>query len=210
MIVGTCGNLEHIDPSVYRPGRLDSLFQVPLPSASARRSILTHRLSRMPAAAHLVESDVVDAVVRATEGASGADIDNICREAALVGLRKNIHLDRLDPTHLLDGLAACGRLYPSASLDDASSPLAPEVDKTADDQTVAEIERQRRSTVALAEGGAEVIGLEEIADSTGLGVVGEAENGRVPCVYGQACYRRDLKHTKQYLHGDSRDTLLNS
>ena len=39
-------------------------------------------------------------VVKDTEGASGADIDSICREAALLALRENINIPALEPRHL--------------------------------------------------------------------------------------------------------------
>eukprot|EP00038_Savillea_parva_P031860 m.91365 g.91365 ORF g.91365 m.91365 type:complete len:693 (-) comp9899_c0_seq2:1199-3277(-) len=101
MMIGTCTSITDLDPALYRPGRLDMHIAVPLPDAAARTAIVTHKLRAMPAAHHLVDSPTVVAkVVAATEGGTGADIDNICREAAIRGLREDMQMLQLSERHV--------------------------------------------------------------------------------------------------------------
>ena len=44
---------------------------------------------------------LLDSLAERTEGRSGAEIENLCREAAMRTLRANIHADSLDPDFLL-------------------------------------------------------------------------------------------------------------
>jgi SpoVK/Ycf46/Vps4 family AAA+-type ATPase len=114
MVVGTCRGIELLDPSVFRPGRLDLHFDITLPDTAARSAILTRKLQSMPGAAHLVGSPAFATVVSTMVRGSGADIDNICREAALRGLREDIALTRLEERHLLLALDDCVRSRPPA------------------------------------------------------------------------------------------------
>ena len=76
-----------IDPAMVRPGRLDKLLYVDLPSASERFEILKTHTTRTP-----VDEPSWDAIQALTisdqcDGYSGADIAALVREAATLALR---------------------------------------------------------------------------------------------------------------------------
>ncbi|KAL2434031.1 Mitochondrial inner membrane i-AAA protease supercomplex subunit YME1 [Exophiala dermatitidis] len=70
---------ESLDKALTRPGRFDRHINVPLPDVRGRIEILKHHMRNMPVAAD------VDATVlaRATSGMSGADLENLCNQAAV-------------------------------------------------------------------------------------------------------------------------------
>ncbi|KAF9166920.1 hypothetical protein DFQ26_006447 [Actinomortierella ambigua] len=87
---------EVIDSAIMRPGRLDQIVHVPVPDKDVRIQILRGFLSKMPIG--LEEAQIV-ALATETEGFSGADLENLCREAALVCLRENIHNGLVEWAH---------------------------------------------------------------------------------------------------------------
>ncbi|EXJ81874.1 hypothetical protein A1O1_07939 [Capronia coronata CBS 617.96] len=70
---------ESLDKALTRPGRFDRHINVPLPDVRGRIEILKHHMRNMPVAPD------VDATVlaRATSGMSGADLENLCNQAAV-------------------------------------------------------------------------------------------------------------------------------
>jgi transitional endoplasmic reticulum ATPase len=75
---------DRVDPALLRAGRFDVMVELPLPDAAARRAILAVHTRRMPLA------DDVDlaALADGTEDLSGADLEGLCRRAALLALRE--------------------------------------------------------------------------------------------------------------------------
>lgn len=100
MIIGTCQELATLDADIVRAGRLDTHVHIPTPNATARASILRGKLTRMPGAVHLVDSTAFQTVVDEGSGLTGADIENICREAAILALREDIEQEKLSEVHL--------------------------------------------------------------------------------------------------------------
>jgi transitional endoplasmic reticulum ATPase len=75
---------DRVDPALLRAGRFDVLVELPLPDSTARRAILAIHTRRMPLA-----GDVdLAALAEATEDFSGADIEGLCRRAALLSMRE--------------------------------------------------------------------------------------------------------------------------
>ena len=75
-----------VDISLLRPGRFDRLIHIPLPDMAAREKIFQIHLSKMP-----VSKDVTSQwLAEVTEDYTGADIEMICREAAMLSLREHI------------------------------------------------------------------------------------------------------------------------
>ena len=75
-LLGASNQPWDVDTALRRPGRFDRTLFVPPPDAGARQAILRYHLSGPPL-------DTIDyaAVVRRTEGFSGADLARICRIA---------------------------------------------------------------------------------------------------------------------------------
>ncbi len=74
-----------LDPALLRPGRFDRRVVVDLPDVRGREGILRVHAKKLPMA-----KDVDLAVIaRGTPGLSGADLSNICNEAALGAARRS-------------------------------------------------------------------------------------------------------------------------
>ena len=71
---------------------------------AARAYLESSELSAMPAAKHLVGMAVVHELAVASDGLSGAHLENVCREAALAGLRADISCSTLPEKQLRDAL----------------------------------------------------------------------------------------------------------
>ncbi len=72
-----------LDPALLRPGRFDRQVTVPLPDRRGREGIL--RLHSRPL--HLAPDVDLATLARTATGLSGADLANLCNEAALVAAR---------------------------------------------------------------------------------------------------------------------------
>ena len=82
-VIGATNRLEMLDPAVLRPGRFDMLVEVGLPDERGRRAVFDVHLRGKPIAP---DADI-DALGAATDGFSGADIAEVCRDAAWSALR---------------------------------------------------------------------------------------------------------------------------
>ncbi|KAI9500894.1 P-loop containing nucleoside triphosphate hydrolase protein [Coemansia spiralis] len=101
LVIGATNRIDMIDTALLRPGRFDQILYVPPPDSDARKGILQIKTRRVPLA------DTVDLarLAERTEGFSGADLDNLCREAALLALREDIGAKRVNGRHFDDALA---------------------------------------------------------------------------------------------------------
>jgi len=87
IVIGATNRPDLIDPAMLRPGRLDWLVYVPPPDEKARLQILRIYTKKMP-----LSPDVsLEYLAKITEGYSGADLENLCREAALQAMRRDIN-----------------------------------------------------------------------------------------------------------------------
>lgn len=74
-----------LDPALLRPGRFDRQVVMDLPDIVGRRQILNVHVKKIK-----VDASVdLDVVARTTPGFSGADLANLCNEAALLAARHN-------------------------------------------------------------------------------------------------------------------------
>lgn len=104
LVVGATNRVDMLDPALLRPGRFEVQLHVPLPTPHERCLILQVHCSRMPLAPDLDLALVADR----TEGCSGADLESICREAALVALREDVSSSTVTSRHFLAVLDARG------------------------------------------------------------------------------------------------------
>ena len=74
-----------LDPALLRPGRFDRQVVMDLPDIKGRRQILDVHAKKIKTDA-TVDLDVI---ARTTPGFSGADLANLCNEAALLAARRN-------------------------------------------------------------------------------------------------------------------------
>ena len=74
-----------LDPALLRPGRFDRQVVMDLPDIAGRRQILDVHAKKIRTAPDID----LDVIARTTPGFSGADLANICNEAALLAARNN-------------------------------------------------------------------------------------------------------------------------
>jgi transitional endoplasmic reticulum ATPase len=83
-VIGATNRPDLIDMSLLRPGRLDLLIYVPPPDEKTRMDILRIQTSKMP----LADDVKLEDIASMTKGFSGADIDALCREAAIMAMER--------------------------------------------------------------------------------------------------------------------------
>ncbi len=85
VVIGATNRPDFMDPSILRPGRFDRLIYVPPPDDKGRYEILRIYTMSMPLAADVD----LRKLAAMTEGYSGADLESLCREAAMSALRRD-------------------------------------------------------------------------------------------------------------------------
>ena len=94
IIVAATNRPDVLDPALLRPGRFDRQVVVPVPDVKGREMILEVHGKKTP-----IAEDVNWAVIaRGTPGFSGADLENMVNEAALLAARQNA--DKVGMAHL--------------------------------------------------------------------------------------------------------------
>jgi cell division protease FtsH len=79
VVMGASNRLQDLDPALLRPGRFDRQVLIQPPDLKGRREILAVHTRGKPLA-----SDVdLGSIARQTSGLTGADLANICNEAAI-------------------------------------------------------------------------------------------------------------------------------
>ncbi len=85
IVVAATNRPDILDAALLRPGRFDRQVYVTLPDIRGREQILAVHMRKIPAG-----QDVKPSVIaRGTPGMSGADLANLCNEAALMAARRN-------------------------------------------------------------------------------------------------------------------------
>ncbi|CAK7064421.1 MAG: ATP-dependent zinc metalloprotease FtsH [Desulfovibrio sp.] len=85
ILIAATNRPDVLDPALLRPGRFDRQVVVPAPDVKGRKQILAVHSRRTPLA-----PDVdLDVLARGTPGFSGADLENLVNEAALMAARTN-------------------------------------------------------------------------------------------------------------------------
>lgn len=93
IILAATNRADMLDSALLRAGRFDRQINVDLPDLNERKEIFKVHLKPVK----IDESVDVDMLARQTPGFSGADIANVCNEAALIAARHNkTHVGRQD------------------------------------------------------------------------------------------------------------------
>jgi cell division protease FtsH len=85
ILIAATNRPDVLDPALLRPGRFDRRVVVPRPDVRGREEILRVHSRRVP----LDDSVDIVRLARATPGFSGADLENLVNEAALLAARQN-------------------------------------------------------------------------------------------------------------------------
>ena len=87
-VIATTNRPDAVDSALRRPGRFDHEIEIGLPDADARLHILKIHTRGMPVAPDLD----LEQIAALTRDYSGADLEALCREAALTCMRRSINL----------------------------------------------------------------------------------------------------------------------
>mmetsp|Transcript_14401 Transcript_14401/g.49187 ORF Transcript_14401/g.49187 Transcript_14401/m.49187 type:complete len:824 (-) Transcript_14401:36-2507(-) len=100
VVVGATNRLDMIDAALLRPGRFDVVLEVPVPDSHERQEILATCSRRLPISADVDLKTMSDK----TEGYTGAEINRLVVEAAMVCLRENMENELVSHSHFLEAL----------------------------------------------------------------------------------------------------------
>jgi AAA family ATPase len=100
IIIAATNRPDLIDSALMRPGRLDRIVYVKLPDEITREEIFKIKLAKIP-----IDIDVdIKELVKATEGYSGAEIESVCKEAALKALEDSFDVEKISMKFFLKAL----------------------------------------------------------------------------------------------------------
>lgn len=87
IVLAATNRADMLDPALLRPGRFDRHIYLELPNFTERKAIFKVHLRPL-----VLDSSIeIDFLAAQTPGFSGADIANICNEAALIAARRKKH-----------------------------------------------------------------------------------------------------------------------
>src|SRR2546423_2452343 len=103
VVMGASNRIQDLDPALLRPGRFDRQMLVPPPDLSCREAILRVHTRSKPLA-----PDVdLNQVARQTSGLTGAELANICNEAAIfAGRRSDAYVTQGDFDNAIERVVA--------------------------------------------------------------------------------------------------------
>ncbi len=85
IVIAATNRPDILDPALLRPGRFDRQVVVPIPDVKGREEILKVHTRNTP----LADDVDLGMIARSTPGFTGADLENLVNEAALLAARKN-------------------------------------------------------------------------------------------------------------------------
>jgi len=98
VVIAATNRPDLIDSALLRPGRFDRLVLVPAPDKKARLEIFKIHTKGMP----LAKDVDLEALAAETEGYAGSDITGLCREAAMLVLRKDKKSKEVQMKYFID------------------------------------------------------------------------------------------------------------
>ena len=111
VVLGATNRPDMLDPAILRPGRFDRILLVGPTDKKGRLEIFKIHTKNMPLAKDVDIQELADK----TEGYVGSDIEGLCREAAMLALRKDIKADKVKAEHFEE---AMGKVKPSVTKSD--------------------------------------------------------------------------------------------
>ncbi len=86
IVIGATNRPDSLDPALRRPGRFDREIEIGVPDKEGRKEILEIHTRKMP----LAEDVDLEELAELTNGFVGADLEALCKEAAMHALRRVI------------------------------------------------------------------------------------------------------------------------
>ncbi len=108
LIIGATNRPDMLDSALLRPGRFDRILLVNAPDEKARLNVFNIHTKNMP----LAKEVKLEALSKVTDGYTGADIEGLVREAAMIALREDITSTEVKKKHFDEALT---KIKPSIS-----------------------------------------------------------------------------------------------
>ncbi len=100
LIIGATNRPDMLDPALLRPGRFDRILLVNAPEEEGRKMILDIHTKKMPLAKNVKMKEVA----KKTIGYTGADLEALVREAAMLALREDMSSKEVKKKHFDEAL----------------------------------------------------------------------------------------------------------
>ncbi len=100
LIIGATNRPDMLDPALLRPGRFDKILLVNAPNEEGRLKILEIHTKKMPLAKGINLSEIA----KLCEGYTGADVEALVREAAMLSLRENKEAKEVKKKHFEEAM----------------------------------------------------------------------------------------------------------
>ena len=84
IVIAATNRRDLVDPALLRPGRIDSIIELPIPDLETRKKIFEVHTKMMP----LEKNVKIEEYSGKTEGWTGADIFAVCREAGVSAIKR--------------------------------------------------------------------------------------------------------------------------
>jgi transitional endoplasmic reticulum ATPase len=112
IVVGATNRPDMLDPALMRPGRFDRIVYVNVPNKEGRLKILEIHTKNVPI--HNKKNFLMK-IADETDGYTGADLESLVREAAMLALRENIDSEEVTEKHFDEAMK---KVRPSVSKND--------------------------------------------------------------------------------------------
>ena len=121
IVVASTNRPDLLDPALIRPGRFDKIIATNVPGKKSRLEIFKVHTKNMPLA-----NDIdIEKLAEKTDGYVGADIEAVCREAAMIALREDMEAKEINLKHFEKALE---KIKPS--LDEKDIKIFKELEET--------------------------------------------------------------------------------
>jgi transitional endoplasmic reticulum ATPase len=103
VVIAATNRPDIIDTALLRPGRFDRMILTSVPDEKSRLEIFKVHTKGMP-----IKGVKLEDLAKKTEGYVGADIEAVCREAAMLALRKDIKANVITSVHFDEAMKKVG------------------------------------------------------------------------------------------------------
>ena len=113
VVIGATNRPDSLDPALRRPGRFDREIEIGVPDAEERQEVLEIHTRNMP----LAEDVDLEKIASTTHGFVGADLESLCKEAAMRVVRRilpEIKSDEEIPEEVMKKIVVTGDDFKSA------------------------------------------------------------------------------------------------
>ena len=113
VVIGATNRPDSLDPALRRPGRFDREIEIGVPDSEERQEVLEIHTRNMP----LADDVDLDKIANTTHGFVGADLESLCKEAAMRVVRRifpEIQNDEEIPKEVMEKIVVTGDDFKTA------------------------------------------------------------------------------------------------